>query len=301
MELHNFNELTIQAQNNRRPKTVAFVSAADQHIIKTAVMTRKNGIAQPVLIGNKAQILVLLDMLHEDSSLYPIYDADTPIAAGQLAVTLVRENKVNMLMKGMMETSDFLRPIVNRETGIGTGRIMSHVALQSIPGYHKLVVNTDAAMCANPDLKQKKEILLNAVETLHRLGYEFPKVACLCCKETPDKKIQETMDARELQEMCERGELGSCYVCGPISYDIALSKEIAALKHFQSPHCGDFDVLLQPNIHAGNILGKCLEVTCKASMAGIVVGAQVPIILTSRGAEASEKINSIAFAAAITE
>ena len=301
MELHNFGELKILAQNNQKPKTVAFVSAADIHILETAILTRKSGIATPVLIGNKAEILSLLDELHEDAGLYQIYDAATPVEAGQLAVALVHEKKVNMLMKGMMETSDFLRPVVNRENGIGTGRIMSHVALQSIPGYSKLVINTDAAMCAHPDLNQKKEILLNAVDTLHKLGYELPKVACLCCKETPDKKIPETTEARTLQEMCENGELGNCYVCGPISYDIALSKEIATLKKFDSPHCGDFDVLLHPNIHAGNILGKCLEVTCKASMAGIVVGAQVPIVLTSRGAEVSEKLNSIAFAAAISE
>lgn len=301
MELHNFEELTALAQNNQKAKVVAVVSAADRHILETAVRTRKSGIAEPVLIGAKDKIIAILEELNEDSNLYRILDVDTPVDAAKLAVNLVHQKQVNMLMKGMLETSDFLRPVVNRETGIGTGKIMSHVALQSIPGYHKLIVNTDAAMCAFPDLDQKKEILLNAADTLHRLGYETPKAACLCCKETPDKKIPETIHARKLQEMCERGELGDCRVTGPVSYDIAISKEIAELKNFQSPDCGNFDILLQPNIHAGNILGKCLEVTCRASMAGIVVGAQVPIILTSRGAEPEEKINSIAFAAAVTE
>lgn len=170
--------------------------------------------------------------------------------------------------------------------------------LQSIPGYHKLVINTDSAMCAHPDLNQKKEFLLNAVDTLHMLGYDIPKVACLCCKETPDN--YKNNRCKSTARMSESDELGDCYECEPISYDIAISKEIAHLKHFSSPHCGNFDILLQPNNHAGNILGKCLEVTCKASMPGLAVGAQVPILLTSRGAEVEEKINSIAFAAAFT-
>lgn len=299
MELHNFEELKALAAGHQVKRTVAVVSAADIHILETAVQAKEQGIANPLLIGEKAKITALLEELGQDPSDFRIEEPEGDTTPGQLAVQLIHSGDAELLMKGMMETSDFLRPIVNKNTGLGTGRVMSHVALQSIPGYHKLVINTDAAMCPAPDLSQKKDILLNAVGALHALGYENPKVACLCCKETYDKKMQETVDARALQEMCERGELGDCTVAGPISYDIAVSREIGELKNFDSPYCGDFDVLLEPNIHAGNILGKCLEVTCHASMAGIVVGAQVPIVLTSRGAAVEEKLNSIAFAAAI--
>lgn len=297
--LHNFEELKVLAAGSSNKRTVAVAGAADRHILETAIMAQSMGIARPLLIGNKEEIVALLDELEADSRDFQIEQPGDGVTDSELAVAMIHSKDAHLLMKGMMETSDFLRPIVNRSTGLGTGRVMSHVALQSIPGYHKLVVNTDAAMCVHPDLNQKKDILLNAVGALHNLGYECPNVACLCCKESLDKKIQETVDARELQNMCERGELGSCHVTGPISYDIAISREIAELKHFDSPYCGDYDILLQPDIHAGNILGKCLEVTCKASMAGIVVGAQVPVILTSRGAESSEKLNSVAFAAAV--
>lgn len=299
MELHNFEELQKKASNSGKQKVMAIASAADVHILETAIQAYRQNIARPVLVGEKQEIERLLQEMGEEKDLFQIEEPKDGMTTSQLAVQLIHSKEADLLMKGMMETSDFLRPVVNREHGLGTGRVMSHVALQSIPGYHKLVVNTDAAMCPAPDLNQKKEILLNAVEALHALGYKEPKVACLCCKETYDKKMQETVDARALQEMCEAGELGNCHVVGPISYDIAISKEIAELKKFPSPYCGDFDVFLEPNIHAGNILGKCLEVTCKASMAGLVSGAKVPIILTSRGAAVEEKLNSIAFAAAI--
>ena len=238
--------------------------------------------------------------MHVAPDMFRIEEPAEGQTTGQRAVELVHSGDCDLLMKGMMETSDFLRPIVNREHGLGIGRTMSHIGLQSIPGYPKLVVNTDAAMCPYPDLDQKKDILLNAVDVLHRLGYEEPKVACLCCKETVDQKMPETLDGRELQKMSERGELGNCKVVGPISYDLAVSKELAKLKNFDCPYSGDFDVFLEPNIHAGNILGKCLEVTGKASMAGVVMGAKAPIILTSRGAAVEEKLNSIALAAAIS-
>ena len=299
MELHNFEELQKKASNSGKQKVMAIASAADVHILETAIQAYRQNIARPVLVGEKQKIEQMLQEMGEEKDLFQIEEPKDGMSTSQLAVQLIHSKEADLLMKGMMETSDFLRPVVNREHGLGTGRVMSHVALQSIPRYHKLVVNTDAAMCPAPDLKQKKEILLNAVDALHALGYEDPKVACLCCKETYDKKMQETVDARALQEMCEAGELGNCHVVGPISYDIAISKEIAELKKFPSPYCGDFDVFLEPNIHAGNILGKCLEVTCKASMAGLVSGAKVPIILTSRGAAVEEKLNSIAFAAAI--
>ena len=299
MELHNFEELQKKANDGGKQKVMAIASAAETHILETAVQAFRQNIARPVLVGNKEEIQRLLEELGESRDLFQIEQPKDGMTASELAVQLINSKDADLLMKGMMETSDFLRPVVNRDHGLGTGRVMSHVALQSIPGYHKLIINTDAAMCPAPDLKQKKEILMNAVEALRALGYEDPKVACLCCKETYDKKMQETVDARALQEMCAAGEFGKCHVVGPISYDIAISKEIAELKKFPSPYCGDFDVFLEPNIHAGNILGKCLEVTCRASMAGIVSGAKVPIILTSRGAAVEEKLNSVAFAAAI--
>lgn len=297
MELHNFDHLVTLAAQNGDSRVVAVASAEDLHVVEAAVHAKKAGIARPILIGRRDTIADCLHRLGEASADYQIESPSGEQTAGELAVALVRSGDANFLMKGQMETSALLRPVVNREHGIGMGRTMSHIGLQQIPGYPKLLGNTDAAMVPYPDLAQKRDILLNAVDLFHSLGYSFPKVACLCCKETVDPKMPETIDGYTLQEMCERGELGSCQVVGPISYDIAVSPEIARMKQFDNPCCGNFDILLQPNIHAGNILGKCLEVTCHASMAGVVLGARVPIVLTSRGASAEEKFHSIALAA----
>ena len=185
---------------------------------------------------------------------------------------------------------------MKKENNLRTGRTMSHLSFNKFDAYHKVIVNTDGGMCTYPDLQKKKEILINAVETFRTLGYELPKVAVLCCKETVDQKMPETLDARALKEACQAGEFGACFVEGPVSYDIAMSKEIAAQKKFDCPYCEDFDILLQPNIHAGNIMGKCWTVSCHSTMAGIVVGAKVPIVLTSRGSSAEEKYLSIALA-----
>jgi phosphate butyryltransferase len=195
----------------------------------------------------------------------------------QTAVDLIREGSADFLMKGILETSDLLRPVVKKENGLRTGRTMSHLAVfGDVPAYHKLLAMTDGGMLPYPDLDRKKEILINAVQAFGRLGYECPKAAVLCCKETYDEKMPEVVDAAALKAAAQRGEFGQCFVEGPVSYDIALDAEIARMKHFDCPHAGNFDILIVPDIHAGNILGKCFTVTCRATMAGIIVGSRVP-------------------------
>ena len=258
---------------------------------------KNEGIAQPILVGDAGEIKKILGSMGLNCSDFDIVDAPgTPADAAVKAVEVIKAGDANFLMKGMIETTDLLRPVVKKENDLRTGRTMSHLAFNKFDAYHKVIVNTDGGMCTYPDLQKKKEIVINAVETLRTLGYELPKVACLCCKETPDEKMPETMDARALKEACEAGELGQCFVEGPVSYDIAMSREFAATKKFNCPHVEDFDIVLQPNIHAANIMGKCWLVSCRAKMAGIVVGAKVPIVLTSRGSSAEEKYLSIALA-----
>jgi len=176
---------------------------------------------------------------------------------------------------------------------------MSHVVLNEIPSYHKLLITTDGGMMMYPDVKQKQEILKNAVDVLLALGYEKPKVAILAAVENVNPKMTETQDAANLKELNQAGVITNCIVEGPISYDLALSKEVASLKGYESPVVGDVDILLVPNITAGNILGKCLLITAGAKMAGFVVGAKVPIVLTSRGSSAEEKYLSIVLSAAV--
>ena len=203
-------------------------------------------------------------------------------------------------MKGKMETAQILKPAVNKETGLGTGRVMSHFVFDELPHYHKLLVTTDGGMMTYPTLEQKAQIIENTVETLKALGYENPKIAAVAAVEKVNPKMPETVEARELKEMNERGEIKDCVVEGPISLDIALDKECADIKGFESPVAGDADVILVPNIQVGNILGKSITIIAKGNMAGFVVGAQVPIVFCSRGSSAKEKFLSLALAAAVS-
>ncbi len=297
MELKNFDQLVENVKGMQAKRVMAVAAAADPHVIESVLEAKKEGIAQPILVGDAGEIRKIMEGMGLNPSDFDIVDAPgAPANAAVKAVELIKAGDANFLMKGMIETTDLLRPVVKKENNLRTGRTMSHLSFNQFDAYHKVVVNTDGGMCTYPDLQKKKEIVINAAETLRALGYEQPKVACLCCKETPDEKMPETMDARALQEMSERGELGNTAVVGPISYDIAMSKEIAATKKFQCPYIDDFDIVLQPNIHAANIMGKCWLVHCHAKMAGIVVGSRVPIVLTSRGSSAEEKYLSIALA-----
>ena len=231
-----------------------------------------------------------------------IYNETDDIEAAKTAVRLIREGKGDFLMKGRMQTADLLKQVVNKETGLQVGKIMSHVALFQVPRYHKLVIVTDGGMMVHPDLEQKVKILNNAVDTLHAMGYEEPKVAVLCAAEKLNKKAPESVDAAAMKEMYLNGEITGCIVEGPISYDIAISKEIADFKKFESPVAGDVDIFIMPEIAAGNMLGKAwvLNGDGTGMMAGLIVGAKVPVVLTSRGSSAEEKFYSIVFAAAAT-
>ena len=202
-------------------------------------------------------------------------------------------------MKGKLETAQMLKPVVNKETGLGTGRVMSHFVLDELPYYHKLIVTTDGGMMTYLNLEQKRDIIINTVETLKALGYENPKIACVAAVEKVNPKMPETLDAHELEEMNKRGEIKDCTVCGPISLDIALDGEIARIKGFDNPVAGDADAIIVPNIHVGNVLGKSITVISRGRMAGFIVGAKVPIVLTSRGSSAEEKFLSLVLASAV--
>ncbi len=296
MELHDFDELMAMHSSLGAHCTMAVAGAGVASAIDAVLDARQKGIADAVLVGNVDDITALLQERGQnpaDFRIVPTAEGQTP---AETAVDIIRKGEANFLLKGLVETSVLFHPVVKRENGLRTDRIMSHVAFYQLPFYHKLLITTDGGICAYPDLAKKKDIILNAVQTLHTLGYECPKVAVLCCKETVDEHMPETQDAAALKKMCEDGELGNCYVEGPISYDLAMSADRAKIKHYDCPYCGDFDVLVSPNIHAGNILGKCLELFPGTKMASYVAGARIPIVLTSRAAPAEEKIRCIALA-----
>lgn len=298
MVFKSFDELIARQKSAPHAARMAVAAAGDEHTIEAVLHARKEGIVHPVLVGDKAAIDAALAHFGETVPAEDIYDVPDIAEAAKFAVSLVREGKADFLMKGKLDTSVMLRPVVNKETGLGKGGVMSHFTLFQIPGYHKLLAVVDGGMVTYPTLEQKKCIIENTVGALRSMGYDEVKVGVLACVEKVNPKMPETVEADALKQMNRNGEITGCYVEGPISYDCAMSKEIAEFKGFQSPVSGDCDVLVAPNIHAGNIMGKMLTVTVGAPMAGFVVGAKCPIVMTSRGSTPEEKYLSIVISAA---
>ena len=296
----NFDAILAAAKALPVKRIMAVAAAEDLPVLEAALRAKADGIVDLILVGNGDAIRQLLTQLGADPAAFPIVDCPHE-EAGQTAVSLVRDGKAHFLMKGLMETRELLGPVVRKENGLRTGRVMSHFALNELPGYHKLIVNTDGGMLIAPTLEEKKSIIENAVTTLRAMGYECPKVAILAGVETVNPKMPETLDAQALVRLWEDGQLPGCVVEGPVSYDVAISREIAAHKSVPYVHCGDYDVLVAPNMAARNILGKCWSVTAHSKMAGIIVGARVPVVLSSRGSTAEEKYYSIALAATAAE
>ena len=299
MELKNFEQLKEKFKENDKVPRMVIAVAADIHTLDAALKARKEKLIVPVAVGNKQEIEKILNTIGETIPEEDIYDEADDASACALAVKLIREGKGDFLMKGMVETGVLLKAVVNKEEGLSAGNTMSHFTIFETPGYHKLLTAVDGGMVAYPTLEQKVDIINNTVHTLLAIGYELPKVGVLACVEKVNPKMPETVEAYELQKMNEEGLIKDCIIKGPISYDIAVDKEIAKYKKYEGVIAGDVDVLIAPNIHAGNIMGKMLICTAGAKMAGIIVGAKCPIVLTSRGSSEEEKYLSMLLAAVI--
>ena len=299
MVLKNFTDLIDKVKASGITKKIVVVSADDAHPLEAVMEAAKDGIVVPVFIGSAEAIKNTLREIGEDAEAFEIYEEADFDKAAALGVQLIREGKGDFLMKGKLETSQILRAVVNEEHGLGMGGVMSHVAVNDVPNYHKFLLTTDGGMNVAPNFNMKLGILVNAVNTLRALGYEAPKVAVLANAEKVDPKIPESVEAGKLKDMYTGGEIKNCIVEGPVALDIALVKERAEVKHFESPVAGDADIILSPNIFTSNTLGKSLVEMAGAKMAGLIVGAKVPIILTSRGSSSEEKYNSIVLAAAV--
>ncbi len=296
--LKDFKAMAELVKANPVKKRIVLACAHDEHSLDAVFEAYKEGIVTPVFVGKEEEIKKICAENGFDFGDVKIYNEDDDIEAAKTAVRLIREGEGDFLMKGRMQTADLLRQVVNKETGLRTDKIMSHVGLFQVPNYHKVVVLTDGGMILQPSLEQKVKIIENAVDVLHALGYEDPKVGVLCGAEVLNPKAQESVDAAELKKMNVEGQITGCTVEGPISYDIALSKEIADFKKFESPVAGEADALIMPSMAAGNMLGKSWTVSSNGMMAGMIVGAKAPIVLTSRGSSAEEKFYSIVLAAA---
>lgn len=294
---HNFEEL-LSKNTGPSQKRVAVVWAGERHTLEAVLTAQRDCGIEPILIGDAAVIRQLLAELPH-SGHCEIVDSESPEAAIQLAIQMVREKKADVIFKGLLQTATIMRAVVNKENGICKSGVLSHAAIMEIPGYHKLIALTDSALLTYPTLAQKRELLNNAVRMMRAIGVETPKVAVLAAVENVNPKMPETVDAAELKSMWQRGECPNCIVEGPVSYDLALDPEAAHTKGYQSPVAGDADILVVPNIQAGNMLVKSLVYSAHARSAGLIIGAEVPIIITSRSAPVANKSLAIAVACAL--
>ncbi|KAF5042523.1 bifunctional enoyl-CoA hydratase/phosphate acetyltransferase [Sedimentibacter saalensis] len=297
MELKNFQELIAKVQNNDSKKRVAVAAAHDEHTLEAVFRAVKDKLVEPVLIGDKEKIKKILKNLNVEFDEDSIISTNSDQEAAEKTVELINENKADFIMKGKLQTADLLKAVVNKEKGLRTGKVMSHVAILEVPTYHKLISITDGGMMMYPDVEEKKQIIENAVDVFLAMGYECPKVAVLAAVETVNPKMPETVDADMLKKMNQEGKIKNCLVEGPISVDLTLNKESAEIKGFDSPVTGDADILIAPNITTGNIMSKAILELAHGKMAGMIVGAKVPVVLTSRGATSEEKYLSLVLSA----
>jgi phosphotransacetylase len=251
----------------------------------------------PILVGPAAKIKETARSAGLDLARTEIVDAPHSHAAAARAVELVREGRAELLMKGSLHTDELLGAVVARETGLRTARRISHVFIFDVPTYHKVLIVTDAAINITPTLEDKVDICQNAVDLARALGLETPKVAILAAVETVTSRMPATIDAAALCKMAERGQITGAILDGPLAFDNAISLEAARIKGIASKVVGDPDILLVPDLEAGNILAKLLTFLAKADSAGLVLGARVPIILTSRSDNVRSRIASCAVAA----
>lgn len=291
----------LKAQLHDLPPKLAVVAAAhDEHTLQAVFAARRDKLISPILVGRREELLSMARAMGEELSPEQLVDADSDIQCAQRAVELIRAGRGDMLIKGMLPTGTLLKAVVDRERGIRVSQVMSHVAILDVPRYHKLLFITDGGMVVAPDLAQKEHILQNAVDFCRFLGYTRPKAAVLCAVETVTPAMPETQDAAALKEAGARGDFGPCLVEGPISLDLATDGEAARTKGYRSPVAGDADILLVPAIAVGNVLGKSLYGLAGGQMAGVVLGARVPITVNSRGATAQEKYSSILICTAMS-
>ena len=297
--IHKLSELTEKAKS--KPKRRIVVAAAeDEPVLKSLRTAMNEGIVIPILIGDKAKIEKIAQTIDFDlSDVQIVHNDKGPNVSAQIAVSIVKKGEADILMKGFVSTGALLKAVLDKENGLRKGQILSHVAFFESPHYHKLLCVTDVAMNIDPDFDTKVHILNNAVEACHKIGITTPKVAVVAAVETVNPKMEATVHAAMMKTMNDRKQFTGCIVDGPLALDNAVNKEATLHKGIVSDVAGDCDVILVPNLEAGNMFYKALNFLGGATVAAVIMGATVPIVLTSRSDSDSSKMLSIALAAAM--
>lgn len=282
------------------PLKISVACADDAEVLEAVEEARAKGIANAILVGDADKIAAVASKLGVDLSNYEIVDEKGGEAAAALvAVEQVSSGKAHILMKGMVKTANFLKAVLNKEKGLRTGSLLSHVYIHDVEGYDRIFFVTDPAFNMYPDLPAKVSIVENVVKVAHSFGISCPKVAVLAAVEVVNPDMPPTLDAAALVQMNRRGQIKGCVIDGPLALDNAVSEEAARHKGIVSDVAGQADVLMVPDIEAGNMMAKAIIYFAKGKTAGLVVGAKAPIVLTSRSDSAETKLLSIASAVAM--
>lgn len=298
--LRTFKEVLNKAKKYG-PKKMAVASAGAEDVLKAVEAARKGRLTDSILVGDKKEIIQIANKMGIDTANYEIIDKPDKTEATRYAVELVRNNNASILMKGMIGTARLLKAILDKEIGLRTDRMLSHVYTLQIKGYDRLLTMTDGAMSISPDLKQKSQIIQNAIYYAHSMGIENPKVAVVAALELVNPDMPATIDAACLAKMSERGQIVGGIVDGPLGFDNAISREAAKHKGVESPVSGEVDIVLVPNIESGNIFAKGLVYLANAVPAGLLLGAKAPVVLVSRSDSAQSKLYSIALGVLMSE
>ena len=294
--IRNFDEL-IHKVKNGKPQTLSVAVAQDEDVLLSVWNAKKNGIIKNAfLVGNEAEIRAIADEINMPLDDFEIVNEEDKAEACAYAVRLVREGKASLPMKGFVDTSVVLKALLNKEYGLRTGKLICHVGLMRVEGFDRMFLVSDSAMNIAPTVEQKADIIRACTEIAHALDNPEPKVAVLCAVEKVNPKMPATVDAEELTKMNEAGEITGCIVKGPLQMDNAVSPEAAKHKGIDHPVAGYADVLIAPDIEAGNILNKSMEYFARCEKAGCIMGAAKPMVLTSRASSDESKMNSIALA-----
>ncbi|MFO7721781.1 MAG: bifunctional enoyl-CoA hydratase/phosphate acetyltransferase [Bacteroidales bacterium] len=296
--LKKLDDLVAKARSGRI-RRLAVAAAGDEPVLEAVMNATNEGIVVPILVGDEVVVKKICNKIGFNSGSMEIIHEPDGYKAAVKAVQLIREGKADIMMKGHVSTGPLLKAILDKENGLRKGGLLSHIALYESPYYHKLIGVTDAAMNVAPTFEEKVEILNNAVEAFLKLGVKEPKVAVIGAVETVNPKMEATVHAAMLTMMNRRGQIRNCLVDGPLAIDNAVSKEAAIHKGIVSDVAGDADILLAPDINAGNVLYKTLGFLGGAVSAAVLMGASVPVVLTSRSDSDRSKMLSIALAAAM--
>ena len=299
MEMKDFNQIVERAKRSFRKMRVVIAGADAENILLGTFEAQDAGFATPVLVGEAEKIEPMLERLGLKDKPYSLVATQPGEDVVQAAVDVIRRGEGDVLMRGNTQTRDFLMALLDKKNELRTDKRLVHIDLVSMPEYPKLIAIGDVTVTIQPDIQQKKEIIRSMTETLESVGYEKPNIALLSMVEEVNFHMKDTVEAQELVRSHADTPIANCNLVGPIAYDLILSKEAARLKNYDEPLCGNFDGIVVPSLLAGNLIVKCWQMHTKAKTCGVVVGAKVPVALTSRSDDKDVSFLSLAFCAAL--